>query len=503
MNATTTTKVPRPYQQISRGVIPHAWRTGHRGVVLSYPTGGGKTFVASLIARRAIERGGTVLWVAHLDLLLGQAVGDLRAEGLDPRPIAGTDWGERRHPLHVASMQTLAARIASHRLRIEPDVIVIDEAHRAVCATYLRILARWPNAKVLLLTATPWRTDGQPLAAAGATLLVSPVSPDELVAGGVLAPVEAIAPQTAAAGLKGRFSEKAAEKAAQPGLGDVIRGIERACRREPGLTLAVFAASVRHSEAIVEELQRRGLAAEHVDARTDEDTRRAILGPGGRVATGETRVVSNVRLLIEGVDCPALGGVVLAAATSSSGSYLQAVGRGLRAAPGKRRCLLLDYGWNILRHWWPLEDVRALCSLEGGAPRPEQVQEEAAIPIRQCKACFAVLPGRAVRDDSGALQARGWAPGTPCPSCGHLEPPKPVRIVDRDMETAAVTRAQAVPRVTKLAAWREIAEEGRRRGYQRMWALLRFKSRFGHAPEKGWLALYGQPWTTDGAGHGQ
>lgn len=43
------------------------------------------------------------------------------------------------------------------------DLIIIDEAHHQAANTYKRIIDFFPNAKVIGLTATPFRSDGQPI----------------------------------------------------------------------------------------------------------------------------------------------------------------------------------------------------------------------------------------------------------------------------------------------------------------------------------------------------
>src|SRR5690554_6925498 len=63
-------------------------------------------------------------------------------------------------PVQLASVQTLVNRLP---LYDEPDLIIIDEAHRAAANTYKKVLDAYPNAYVIGLTATPQRTDGKGL----------------------------------------------------------------------------------------------------------------------------------------------------------------------------------------------------------------------------------------------------------------------------------------------------------------------------------------------------
>jgi superfamily II DNA or RNA helicase len=98
----------------------------------------------------------------------------------------------------VASVQTLARRLGDPRYPA-PDLIVVDEAHHSVAGQWAAILAAYPNAHVLGVTATPERLDGKGLGAeAGGPFdaMVEGPSVADLVAGGSLVPSRVFAPKT-------------------------------------------------------------------------------------------------------------------------------------------------------------------------------------------------------------------------------------------------------------------------------------------------------------------
>jgi DNA repair protein RadD len=68
-------------------------------------------------------------------------------------------------PVQVASIQTLwtrAMRLA--RMPLPPaDLLIIDECHHTPANTYRKIIAEYPNAVLLGMTATPCRGDGRGL----------------------------------------------------------------------------------------------------------------------------------------------------------------------------------------------------------------------------------------------------------------------------------------------------------------------------------------------------
>jgi ATP-dependent helicase IRC3 len=69
-----------------------------------------------------------------------------------------------------------------------------------------------------------------------------------------------------------------------------------------------------------------------------------------RLRSGTTRVLTNVNLLTEGYDEPAIDTIIVARPTRSRVLYLQVVGRGLRPYPGKRDCLIIDLVGASTRH---------------------------------------------------------------------------------------------------------------------------------------------------------
>src|SRR5262245_41185831 len=124
----------------------------------------------------------------------------------------------------------------------------------------------------------------------------------------------------------------------------------------------VFATSVSHSVHLKEEFVRAGVRAEHLDGSTPKDERDDILA---RLASGDLEIVVNCLVLTEGYDLPDLGCIVLARPTKSMGLFRQMVGRGLRPAPGKDHCLVLDHAGAVFAHGfaedtveWTLEQDR-------------------------------------------------------------------------------------------------------------------------------------------------
>lgn len=87
----------------------------------------------------------------------------------------------------------------------------------------------------------------------------------------------------------------------------------------------------------------REFKVKHVDGSTPATDRKAMLDwLRGESIGSETRILSNAQVLTEGIDVPALDSVVFLDPRRSVVDIVQAVGRAMRKAPGKR------YGYVIL-----------------------------------------------------------------------------------------------------------------------------------------------------------
>ncbi|RKO65727.1 type ISP restriction/modification enzyme [Desulfofundulus salinus] len=98
-----------------------------------------------------------------------------------------------------------------------------------------------------------------------------------------------------------------------------------------------------YHEAIGSEGYFRRFEVKHIDGTMTSTERKALLDwLRGEPGPGETRVLSNAKVLTEGVDVPALDAVVFLKPRRSVVEVVQAVGRAMRKAPGKR------YGYVVL-----------------------------------------------------------------------------------------------------------------------------------------------------------
>src|SRR5215468_11232473 len=162
----------RPYQNEALISVRDAYKAGKRRVIVSLPTGTGKTVVFAHFPR-VLKMKKRLLVLAHREELLLQAQDKFRS--VDPELKAEIEQAGSRAAADakvvIASVPTLA-RSGARLSRLQPDefsIVVVDEAHHAVAPSYRRIFDHFglfePNVSRYLVgfTATPRRGDKQGL----------------------------------------------------------------------------------------------------------------------------------------------------------------------------------------------------------------------------------------------------------------------------------------------------------------------------------------------------
>jgi superfamily II DNA or RNA helicase len=315
----------RDYQEELLRKTDELFAQGARSVLAYLPTGGGKTRVggAAIAEWTAWRDGSRALFVVNRRSLLEQTRSSLAEQGFAPSAIgliAGDASGPPRRGavVHVAMVQSLhEGFLASHaELLAEFSVVVVDECHAAAAPSYLALLrALSPSARVLGLTATPFRTSPEESLRAVFPRAVFGPSISSLIERRLLVPPRVYGP-TNPRPIPSRPEE------ASIMLGAAVSHWQR---RAGGLRTVAFCDSVAHSKQLAALFRAEGVAAEHVDGETHAKVRaRAFAG----LRDGTTLVLCNVDVLSEGFDEPALGCVLLLRPTQSPRVYVQQVGRG-------------------------------------------------------------------------------------------------------------------------------------------------------------------------------
>ena len=384
----------RAYQESAIAQTREALETVLRALLVM-PTGSGKTVVFAEICRMANEKRRKVLILVHRRELVTQASDKLAKAGVEHGIIAA-GFKPSAHSVQIASVQTLARRLRT--VSIEPDLIIIDEAHHAVAGQWEKILQHFGNVRVIGVTATPSRLDGRGLGSHFSTLISGP-SVKQLTELGFLSRHQVFAPPVIAdlKGVRTRAGDYANDQLSEAMNRPTITGDAIAHYRKyaDGLPAIAFCCSVAHATSVCESFNAAGYRAKLVTgSMSTEERDEAISG----LADGRTQVLCSVDVVSEGTDVPAVSAAILLRPTQSEALYLQQVGRILRPQPGKI-AIVLDHVGNTFKHGF-VDDVRAW-SLDSKPKR--QRTDEPAVQVRQCPKCFAAFKPQPV-----------------CPCCGHV-----------------------------------------------------------------------------------
>ena len=346
----------RPYQQDAVDKVLAAWQQNqHLDALVCLATGLGKTEVGIEIIN-ALPAGLRTLCLVHRRNLVLQMANRMKLRHACWEPEIGLLMGgqadlDRR--ITVGTIQSLAGSRRQPLARLEPllaagpiDLLVIDECHHAVSASYIAALAalreRNPALRHLGLTATPSFQGKANLSKIYHLMEYKSVRWG--VENGFLVPPVGLKVVTDIDLSQVRQSDGDFEDAAlgkvlnTPGFNRLAAKIYQDYLR--GVRTLVFCATVAHAQAVRDEFRAAHIPTEMIVASTPDDERQAIVGT---FVAGEIQVLVNVGVLAEGSDIPAAEGLLNLRPTRSSVLYTQIVGRVLRLAPGKTRATVVDF----------------------------------------------------------------------------------------------------------------------------------------------------------------
>ncbi len=393
-----------PHQPKAVADVLQAIRLGERRILLTSPTGGGKTRIAEELIALWLQAGEKVVLYSNRKLMVDQLSRSLERAGLY-HGIRAAGYGQSpESELQVSSIQTEVSRVlkgGSWGL-FPASRVIIDECHLQRGARVQELIQAHleQDAVVLGLTATPLDLAGyyDSLLVAGTT--------SALRTYGALVPARHYAPdEPDRRRLKVQggvdLTEPQQRKAmSRPGLfGRVWENFER-INPDHRPTL-LFAPCVSGSIWFAEQFAKKGVSAAHIDGehvwhqgklwQNDRRLRQEVLDAS---RDGSIRVLCNRFVLREGVDCPWLAHGILATVFGSLQSYLQAGGRLLRTYPGLESVTIQDHGGNCYRHgslnedrYWCLNDTNVKAYQE----RADRLREGKQPSPFRCPQCNMVL----------------------------------------------------------------------------------------------------------------
>lgn len=323
-----------------------------RRLLCIQPTGAGKTVLILAFAAEVNKRfGWKTLLVVPSRALVAQTIE--RARHFFPELLTSKISGGCFDTSGDFVVATSAALAGEKLRRVPPryfSVIICDEAHHAAARSYKEMLSFFDGARLQIgVTATYIRGDGESIASPrffGTVAVWNTIS--QLTRAGYLVPAYGIYAQTRTSleGLRiknGDYVERELSRTVNnPARNDLaVAAYFEYLRTRPTVC---FAVDVAHARDLARNFNESGIAAEAVWGAMNREEYEKIMR---RYVKGETRVLVNAKLLVEGWDCPQTSGVIIARpATPKSAAVLgpQMIGRALRpsVSTGKKDAVIVE-----------------------------------------------------------------------------------------------------------------------------------------------------------------
>lgn len=411
---TQSTRIPYEHQIKAMQCLDKINESPSFATMVVLPTGGGKTYTASVwLLKNAIDKKKKVLWIAHRQMLLDQALEAFANHAcLDNIPnissfnfriVSGAERHGRTIDINTNDQLVIASKDSIGRnlkcldnwLTNENELyFVIDEAHHSIAKTYRKIIDHVkelvPNLKIIGLTATPFRTskkeegllskiftDGVDLkenyAIYGDLGIAYAINLKELIKRQILStPIfehyyteerygdDLSVDEWNTIQHFDSIPEKIAQQMVQSKeRNNLIVKTYKEKQKEYGQTL-VFAVNIAHAIQLKTLFEQAGIKADYiVSSLVDLITLVNLSKKNERkiqdYRDGKLQVLINVNILTEGVDLPQTQTVFLARPTVSTILMTQMVGRALRGvkAGGTPNAYIVSFidNWNEHIAW--------------------------------------------------------------------------------------------------------------------------------------------------------
>ncbi len=430
------------YQQTLVNKTRQSYANGYRAPCVVAPCGAGKSVIISDIARMTTNKGNRVLFLVHRKELIEQIQETFKKNEVD---LSLVQFG---------MVQTIVRRLDKIP---KPQLIITDENHHGMAASYRKIYDHFSDVLRLGFTATPIRLNGSGLGDVN-DILIEEVDAKWLIENQYLSPYKYYAPKlidTEKLKLNSlrEFSSTSIDAAMNEKkiYGDVVKHYRKLADGEQAIA---YCHSIESSKFVANEFNQSGINAIHLDAKTPKSERQEIIQSFRR---NEIQVLCNVDLIGEGFDVPDCSTVIMLRPTQSLSLFIQQAMRGMRYKPGKTS-IIIDHVGNVNKHGLP-DDKR-----EWGLEEKKKSGKGAEVPVKQCDECYATVHSRT----------------TICPECGHeFETENTGYEHDENAELEQITESPVIKldyREPKdCNSMKELYDLAKNRGYKPGWAYYQGK----------------------------
>ena len=476
----------------------------YKRFILKAPTGVGKT----VLARQIIDQfyaGKKVIVLCHRLVLLDQLQSVL-SENRRVRTLAVSDKGTAFDNYDILLSTSMRAREVLDDAIPKADLIIVDEAHRVSPngRGYRRIIEKFrkegkPSAHFMGLTASPERRTGDQRDQLNLAFdaIIDCANIQELISEGILVQPK-YRPYFVHDLDLDSINVSSGEYPVSRLTDEIIKSsmldyathayMEERSTISSRPTSAWFCPDVRVAGITRDRLESIGINAEIITAGTSIKERRRILSGHH---TGDIEALVSVGVLTEGWDNPACNIIVHMRPTLSKVLWGQSVGRGLRSAPGKEECIVIDVSSNWTTFgpaeklkWTLWSPPRSFLRFQNRFNWIGQQQDDEEHPETYLLCKNDIIGGR----PCSYIYRKNQTDGDACPVCGtyaavdiYKERRLDLTISDNKLHRIFFSRTAEIYKSLNVSVWDSLGEYAWRTATEKEMAYLLFCEAFVRA----------------------
>ena len=389
---------PYKFQQESINAVFKYFRSGNRGNPLVVaPTGSGKSVIIACFCQQVISSWPKqkILVISHVKEILGQNYSAIKKQ-LKNKEIGLFSAGLKSKTIKNITVAGIHSIYNKPELFDQFDIILVDECHtipHTKNGMYHKFFTQ-VEKPVIGFTATPFRLGAGYLHIGPKAFfddIVYTIPIKKLQREGYLCEL------TAKATKRRMKTDKIRKQAGDFIITDLAKAFDRSMvtediieelilYKEERKKWLLFTIDISHCEHVVSMLKEKGISAAFVHSRMKENREKII----SDFKDGKYQALVSVAVLTTGFDVPSVDLIGLLRPTASPVLHVQIIGRGLRIAPEKENCLVLDFAGNLIRNGPIDSPVIKLKGKGGGEPIMKECDncwEIVHAAVRVCPAC--------------------------------------------------------------------------------------------------------------------